>query len=201
MNIKSHLKVICTSIVIASLSVALYAVNVKYEQSLLRQKICPVVEIQKVSSIYNLSNNLIDKTTNIIVREGNVKHSTARKYALWIQEAGLKHKVDPVLILSVMSVESNFKANAKSPTGPIGLLQIAHSFHKEKSSKAGLYDPKTNIFVGAQIIREYKNISKNETEALLRYNGSLYRNRGYAKKVLLSKYKYEKEIKSLTKLT
>lgn len=201
MNIKTQIKTISLYLIIIFLAIALYIVNVRNEQNFFRVTTCvQTMEPLKVSSIYNLSTNLVDKTTNIIIREGNINPNTARNYALWIHQAGLKHRVDPILILSVMSVESKFKANAKSPTGPIGLLQIAHTHHKEKSTKSGLYDPKTNIFVGAQILREYKNISKTETEALLRYNGSLHANRGYAKKVLISKYKYEKEIKSTTKI-
>lgn len=137
---------------------------------------------------------VIDATADIISKEGNLPISVAKKYAMWIYEAGAKHNVDPVLILSVMAVESKFNYRAISPTGPVGLLQVAYHWHKEKTSKAALFDPKNNIDVGTQILKEYSNRSSTETETLLRYNGSLGHPPVYALKVLSKKRSYENEI-------
>jgi len=136
----------------------------------------------------------IEKTAQIIVRDGKkVSPRTAKRYAKWIYDSAEKHKVNPILILSVMSVESNFDANAKSPTGPIGLLQVAYTFHKEKTTREGLYDPKNNIDVGTQILAEYS--SGTDSRTLVRYYGGTYeQSNSYAKKVIHYKYKYEKEI-------
>jgi hypothetical protein len=138
----------------------------------------------------------IEKTAQIIVRDGkNIHIETANRYAKWIYAAGERHKVNPVLILSVMSVESNFNAKAESPTGPIGLLQIAYSWHKEKTTRVGLFDPKNNINVGTRILAEYRGSS--DTKTLHRYyGGDSETSSAYARKVISYKHKYEKEIKA-----
>lgn len=151
--------------------------------------------VSNVDQTQQLNSVAIEKTAQIIVREGkNIKPATAKKYAKWIYSSGEKHKINPVLILSVMSVESNFNANAKSPTGPIGLLQVAHSWHKEKSSREGLFDPKNNIDVGAQILAEYKGTTDIKTLAKY-YGGTVEKSNAYAKKVMFVKNKYENEIR------
>ena len=136
----------------------------------------------------------IIKAAEIIVRDGkNVHPDTATKYAKWIYASGEKHNVDPVLILSVMSVESNFIASAKSPTGPIGLLQVAYTWHKNKTSRAGLFDPKNNIDVGTRILAEYKGATDTKTLSKY-YGGSAEKSNKYALKVISYKYRYEHEI-------
>ena len=138
---------------------------------------------------------VVNTTAKIIAREGEIPIQIAKKYAIWVFESAAIHGVDPLLILSVMQVESRFDYRAISPTGPIGLLQVAWSWHKEKSSKDALFDPKTNILVGTQILKEYRKLSSSETELLLRYNGSLgSESPKYAIKVLSMKSKFEKEI-------
>lgn len=137
---------------------------------------------------------IFDKTAAIIARDGKIPLKVAKKYTIWIYEAAAKYSLDPVLLLAVMYNESKFNYKAVSPTGPIGLFQIASSYHKEKSTKAALFDPYNNIMVGAWILREYTDLSKSKIEALLRYNGSLGQASSYALKVISTKRKYDNEI-------
>jgi hypothetical protein len=137
---------------------------------------------------------VLEKTTAIIVRDGLVPVAVAKKYAVWIYEAAAKYSVDPVLMLSVMYTESKFNYKATSPTGPIGLFQIAASMHKDKTTATALFDPHNNIDVGAQILSEYRNLSKSTVETLLRYNGTLGEAPDYAYKVLNIKKRYDNEI-------
>lgn len=187
---KRIMKSIILAILIVAIAIASYIVMITYNQNVyLNQKMGEMSANPQSDSV------LIRATASIISREGKIPEKAATSYAMWIYEAGANHAVDPILILSVMQVESRFDYKAVSPTGPIGLLQVAWSWHKEKSSKADLFDPKTNITVGAQILREYRNMSKSEIESLLRYNGSLGTEAPtYAVKVLQFKSKYEKEI-------
>lgn len=147
----------------------------------------PVVEKTKADVI-------LDTATDIIMRDGKVPENVARKYTMWIFEASHKHNVDPITILSVMSVESSFKQDAVSGANAIGLLQIIHFWHKEKTTQVALFDPKNNIDVGVRILREYTKRSKSETEMLLRYNGTLGKSNKYANKVFSKRDKYRKEI-------
>jgi soluble lytic murein transglycosylase-like protein len=137
---------------------------------------------------------LLSKTASIIARDGAIPLELAKKYALWIYEAAAKYSLDPVLLLSVMYTESGFNYKAVSASGPIGLFQIAASQHKDKTTYVALFDPHNNIMVGAQIIREYADRSKNMVETLLRYSGTLGEPPDYANKVLNTKKRYDNEI-------
>jgi hypothetical protein len=186
------LKVTIVTLLILAFSVGAYYANVQYE---IHQNIEQKVKFETNKAAEG-TGIVVDATAQIIARDGKVPDSVAKKYAIWIYEAASKYNVDPLLILSVMRVESGFDYKVVSSGNAIGLLQIIHSWHKEKTSKVGLFDPKNNIEVGAQILREYSDRSSTEAEALLRYNGSLGAAPVYALKVLGVKKKYEAEIYS-----
>lgn len=137
---------------------------------------------------------VLNKTAAIIARDGKIPLVLAKKYSTWIYEAAAKYSLDPTLLLAVMYNESKFNYKAVSPTGPIGLFQIASSHHKEKSTRAALFDPYNNIMVGAWILREYTDLSKSKIETLLRYNGSLGKSPKYAHKIISTKRRYDNEI-------
>lgn len=131
-----------------------------------------------------INQTMFNSVTKIIMEYGKQPIDTAQDYATLIFENANNHNVDPFLILSIMFVESTFKDEAKSNANAIGLMQVIYKWHKEKVEKPHhLYDPKINVQVGTQIIREYMDRSKTEKEALLRYNGSLGKSDKYAKKV------------------
>jgi soluble lytic murein transglycosylase-like protein len=177
--------------VILFFSILGYYLNVQHEEKInIQQKI----QHEQIKASNIEPGIVLDATAEIIKREGNIPLSVAKKYALWIYEAGIRNNVDPMLILAVMGVESKFNYRAVSPTGPIGLLQVAASWHKEKTTQVALFDPKHNINVGTQILKEYSDKSSTEVETLLRFNGSLGRAPVYAMKVLSNKKKYETEI-------
>lgn len=71
---------------------------------------------------------------------------------------GQKLGVDPLLILSVIAIESRFNPIAESEMGAKGLMQVMPQHHQDKLSRLGsgetVLDPVTNILVGAQILKE-----------------------------------------------
>lgn len=72
--------------------------------------------------------------------------------------AGSRLGVDPLLIIAVMAVESRFNPIAESVAGAQGLMQIIPRFHSDKleafgGAKAAL-DPRANILVGSQILKD-----------------------------------------------
>lgn len=182
-------KSIVITLVVGGLLAGLFYINMHHEQKLLLEQ---KIELEKRTP--KDTGIVLDATAAIIKREGNLPIAVARKYAIWVYEAGAKWNVDPLLILSVIAVESRFDYKAVSPTGPIGLLQVAYHWHKEKTTKAALFDPKNNINVGAQILKEYADKSSTDVETLLRFNGSLGNAPVYAMKVLGKKTKFENEI-------
>ena len=90
--------------------------------------------------------------------------------------AGQMTKVDPLLILAVMAVESSFNPIAESVVGAKGLMQIIPEFHQDKFVAAGgkavnVLDPETNILAGARVLREYVSRTGDDLVAALRLYG------------------------------
>ena len=65
--------------------------------------------------------------------------------------------IDPVLLLAVISVESNFNPLTKSHAGAEGLMQVMTAIHKDKyalyGGSADAVKPEVNIRVGAYILK------------------------------------------------
>jgi soluble lytic murein transglycosylase-like protein len=103
--------------------------------------------------------------------------------------AGAATGVDPLLILAVMAIESRFNPFAQSDFGAKGLMQVVPRFHLDKLAVHGgeeaVLDPRTNIHVGAQILREYVRRTGSLEEGLQLYAGAADDPaQGYAQKVV-----------------
>ena len=90
--------------------------------------------------------------------------------------AGQMTKVDPLLILAVMAVESNFNPIAESVMGAKGLMQIIPEFHQDKlvgplGVELNALDPEINILAGAKVLREYATKTGEDLVAALRLYG------------------------------
>lgn len=84
--------------------------------------------------------------------------------------------IEPQIIFALIEVESNFRADAVSSAGAIGLMQVMPFWTDvlSKGSSRELYEPRLNIRYGCLILRHYLDIEKgNLDRALGRYNGSL----------------------------
>jgi soluble lytic murein transglycosylase-like protein len=90
---------------------------------------------------------------------------------------GREVQVDPLLIIAVMAVESSFNPIAESVAGAKGLMQIIPKYHGDKLKPYGgeqaVFDPATNIQVGARILKEYIRSTGNVGIALQMYAGAL----------------------------
>lgn len=105
-------------------------------------------------------------------------------------QIGHKYKLDPLLLLSVMAIESGFNPFAQSPVGAQGLMQVMTHLHGEKYEPFGgrlaAFDPLTNLYVGARVLREYIARAGSVEGGLRRYVGAanLPSDGGYVAKVL-----------------
>jgi hypothetical protein len=102
-------------------------------------------------------------------------------------------KLDPFLILAVISVESNFDPQAQSHRGAQGLMQVLTQVHADKFSPFGgvaaAFDPLANIRVGAQILADYLRRAGSVEGALKAYVGAalLPHDGGYGAKVIFER--------------
>lgn len=96
----------------------------------------------------------------------------AKDYSELIAKYAKKHGVPEKLIRQVINVESSGKADAVSPTGPVGLMQVSTGVAKSAGySKADMYDPEKNIDAGTKYLASnLKAFNGNVSHALLGYN-------------------------------
>jgi soluble lytic murein transglycosylase-like protein len=92
-------------------------------------------------------------------------------------KVGRQHKLDPLLIIAVMAIESSFNPIAESQVGAKGLMQVIPHYHPEKLTPFGgekaVFDPAANVVVGTQILKEYLRRTGNLGIALQMYAGAL----------------------------
>lgn len=114
--------------------------------------------------------------------------------------AGERSRVDPMLIVAVMAVESGFNPIAESPMGAQGLMQVIPRFHQDKleavSDNRSLLDPVVNIHVGTLVLKEYIRSAGSLEAGLQQYAGAVSDDEGlYAAKVLAEKQRIESAAK------
>ncbi|WP_373890043.1 transglycosylase SLT domain-containing protein [Massilia sp. DJPM01] len=99
-------------------------------------------------------------------------------------------KLDPLLILAVMAIESGLNPFAESPVGAQGLMQVMSKIHHEKfqdmgGTKAAL-NPVANIRVGSLILKEYVKRGGSVEAGLKTYVGAaaFETDQGYGSRVM-----------------
>jgi len=121
-----------------------------------------------------------EKIFRLILRSArDLSAKEALQLARLIQEECSNYeKIDPLLILAIIEVESRFSPRAVSPKGAIGLMQITPETMQLVVQQAGiltntpgsLFDPLINLSVGinylALLLKRFENIEL----ALLAYN-------------------------------
>jgi soluble lytic murein transglycosylase-like protein len=108
-------------------------------------------------------------------------------------------KLDPLLILAVMAIESGLNPFAESPMGAKGLMQVMAKVHHDKFEQVGgqqaALNPVANIKVGAMILKDYVKRTGSVEGGLKTYVGAadLESDSGYGAKVL-AEYKKLKQV-------
>jgi soluble lytic murein transglycosylase-like protein len=108
--------------------------------------------------------------------------------------------LDPLLVLAVIAIESRFNPIAESVMGAKGLMQIIPKYHLEKLRAAGgeeaVFDPESNIRIGARILQEYVHRTGTLEAGLQYYNGAWRDNSAqYAQKVMTERARLEKVLR------
>lgn len=117
--------------------------------------------LKKVIITYTELNNINDLSSSdydLLARE--------------VKKASKKYDIDPMLVLSIITVESSFDKNAVSSRGAIGLMQLMPHTAKDLCLEMGMSehnckvrDSKTNILIGtyylSKLSAKYNNNMKH----------------------------------------
>jgi soluble lytic murein transglycosylase-like protein len=89
-----------------------------------------------------------------------------------VEEAARKHGLPPEFLHSVVAAESGYRADAVSPKGAIGLMQVMPATAKAYGADASI--PEQNVDAGAQYLRDlllkYQGDDHQVSRALAAYN-------------------------------
>ncbi len=108
-------------------------------------------------------------------------------------------KLDPLLILAVMAIESGLNPFAESPVGAQGLMQVMSKIHQEKFQEMGglqaALNPVANIRVGSLILKDYVKRGGSVEAGLKSYVGAAAfdTDAGYGARVL-AEYRRLKQV-------
>ena len=125
-----------------------------------------------------------------LARRYRVSQDVASHIVAKAHAAGAELKLDPLLILAVISIESRFNPIAESTMGAKGLMQVIPRYHSKKFELLGgekvAFEPAVNIMVGAQILKEYLRRTGDVGDALQMYVGAstVDNENGYSSKVM-----------------
>ncbi len=149
----------------------------------------PVPRIEAAKSTFELSEQQLKALEHYIARKYRVARQVVDRIVESALVSGADLKVNPVLILAVMSVESRFNPYAESGAGAQGLMQVMTRVHTDKFEKLGTdgvaaFHPEINIRVGAQILSDCIRRRGSESAGLRCYVGAIGPNDGgYTNKV------------------
>lgn len=108
----------------------------------------------------------------VIARESasNIAARTTRtEVDAIVEQSSATHGVDPLLVRSVMQVESNFNPNAVSPKGAMGLMQLMPATARQLGV-TNAFDVRQNIEGGVKFLRYLKTKFEDDRLVLAAYN-------------------------------
>lgn len=86
-----------------------------------------------------------------------------------IEHAAERHKVDPLLVHSVIQVESAYNKYAVSPKGAMGMMQLMPATARSLGVR-NPFDPRENIEAGVRYLKQLQDTFGDLRHALAAYN-------------------------------
>ncbi len=130
------------------------------------------------------------RVTHWLAKRYRIAGSASKMLVDAAYESAQEVKLDPLLILAVMAIESRFNPFAESAVGAQGLMQVMAKVHHDKFSDHGgmsaALNPAANIQVGAKILKDMIRRSGSVDAGLKLYvgAGNMDSDGGYAGKVM-----------------
>jgi hypothetical protein len=163
----------------------------------------PAAEAVEVASDKNSVRNTRQQkyVTEWLSRRYRVAGDAANMLVSTAYSTAHEIKLDPLLILAVMAIESGLNPFAESPMGAQGLMQVMAKVHSDKFEEVGgakaALNPVANIRVGAQILKDYVTRTGSVEGGLKTYVGAaaFEDDSGYGNKVL-AEYRRLKQVAS-----
>jgi soluble lytic murein transglycosylase-like protein len=128
--------------------------------------------------------------TNWLSKRYRVAGDATNMFVSTAYKTARETKLDPLLILAVMAIESGLNPFAESPVGAQGLMQVMSKVHEDKFESMGgikaALNPTANIKVGSMILKDYVTQGGSVEAGLKRYVGAaaFANDGGYGYKVL-----------------
>ena len=157
-------------------------------------------ESKRVNGIRNVSDNSARVSASPSEEQARVAAWLARRYHIANNASGMlvelaysaayEQKIDPLLVLAVMAIESRFNPLAESRVGAKGLMQVLPKANGDKFHAHGGLDavlnPVANIQVGAKILKDFIRRGGSVEAGLKLYvgAGNMTSDLGYGNKVL-----------------
>jgi hypothetical protein len=123
-------------------------------------------------------NNLIDSGSNqeriskFYSEKYKIDQNQVARILYIANQVGKETNLNPLIIIAIISHESNFQPTARNKSGAEGLMQVMTNIHKQKFKMFGgshtTFNPEVNIRVGALILKQCIAI-KNSLNGGLRY--------------------------------
>lgn len=110
-----------------------------------------------------------DPRTGKLVRRTVAPPKPASAISDIVEQTAKAHDVDPLLVHSMIKVESNYNAEAVSSKGAQGLMQLMPATAK-MLGVTDSFDPEQNIEAGVRYLKQLKEIYKDDQLALAAYN-------------------------------
>ena len=112
------------------------------------------------------------------------------------QASGKELRIDPLLIIAVIGVESGFNPFSQSVVGAKGLIQVVPRYHMDKlpeeADRLAFLDPVINVRVGAKVLHESIRRTGGVETGLQQFGGALNDpERRYSSRVLAEKQRLE----------
>ena len=112
----------------------------------------------------------VDKRSGRLVRSvAGAPKPTPKQITDLVEQSARAHNVDPLLVHSMIKVESNYDPQAVSVKGAQGLMQLAPATAR-MLGVSDSFDPEQNIEAGVKYLKYLQGVYKDDRLALAAYN-------------------------------